>query len=397
MSVLCCHIPDFLLKLHTLHNPVWAGVPLALLDVDKRVLAVSPEASACGVGKQLTTKQAQMRCPDIRLHPMDSGQANAEQEGFLSILRALELPVEVLDWGAAYVDLHTVTERRSDVAGIGQELGRHLRSQLGERLQPALGWDSGKFTAQAAARSTRPGHMRLVDKSEEQRFLRPLPISLLPLDPHALQLLGWLGIRTLGEFATLPENAVWQRFGQAGKLAWRWAQGRDRRPVQSDGSQEHPPLTIEFFPGEGLLTPVIDAFAAAVGPALQTLRNSLQTIRRLHLHLHFADGDKRSLDLTFVDGIDQEKRLLEAVSRQLAALIWTDALVQLDVHLAEVSERPILQPTLFPSLLEVESSLEPVAVRLRGRYGAACYRATLADFHHPIPERRSHFSSLTPQ
>lgn len=397
MSVLCCHISDFLLKLHTLHNPSWAGEPLALLDEDERVLAVSPEASACGIVKQLSATQAQMRCPDVRLHPIDSVQSNAEQEGFLSILRALELPVEVLDWGAAYVDLHTVTNRRSDVMPIGQELGRQLRLQMGASLQPALGWDSGKFTAQVAARSTRPGHIKLVDKSEEKRFLRPLPVTLLPLDPRSLQLLCWLGIRTLGDFAALPESAVWQRFGQAGKLAWRWAQGKDNRPVQASGSAEHPPLTIEFFPPEGLLTPVENAFTATVRPTLHNLRNSMQAVRRLRLQLCFADSSQRSVDLAFVDGIDEDARLVQAVKGQLSTLIWPDALCQMQIYLVEISERPMQQQTLFPALLEVETSLDPVASRLSGRYGSVCYRATVADLNHPAAERRSHFLSLSPQ
>ncbi len=124
---------------------------------------------------------------------------------------------------------------------LAAELGRRLRGRLGVHLQPALGWDSGKFTAHAAAMQVAPGRIRLVDKAEEVRFLAPLPVTLLPLPPLHLQQLHWLGVRTVGQFAALPAAAVWQRFGAAGKLAHRWAQGKDDRPVRSRLSRRPAP------------------------------------------------------------------------------------------------------------------------------------------------------------
>ena len=52
-------------------------------------------------------------------------------------------------------------------------MGRLVRGALGPTLQPAIGWDSGKFTARVAALQVPAGRMRLVDQADEVRFLRP--------------------------------------------------------------------------------------------------------------------------------------------------------------------------------------------------------------------------------
>ena len=142
-----------------------------------------------------------MRCPDIVLQSLDIQRSQEEQDAFLSTLMHWQLPVEAQSWGSAYVDLNHVADGAEEVQPLAAELGGRVRRDPGQTLQPALGWDSGKFTARAAAAYTAPGRMRLVGKKEESRFLSPLSITLLPLPLPDQQQLHWLGIRTLGQFA----------------------------------------------------------------------------------------------------------------------------------------------------------------------------------------------------
>ncbi len=218
MSVLCCHVPNLLITLALRQAPDLAGHPLALLGPDDRVWAASPEAAGSGVQQQMRAQEARTACPDLLLRPLDLQAAETEQSALLAELAEWQLPVEPLGWGSAYVDLHAVAKDRPSVQPLLADAGRRLRQRLGADLQPSLGWDSGKFTARAAACVAPPGRMRLVDKTDEARFLNPLPITLLPLPRPHLQQLHWLGIRTLG--------AVWRAAGSRGGAAlWR------RRPA----------------------------------------------------------------------------------------------------------------------------------------------------------------------
>ena len=64
-----------------------------------------------------------------------------EQQQFLELLAGWALPVEPQAWGLAYVDLHAVARSAESTRPLAVELRRRLRQQLGDALQPAIGWD----------------------------------------------------------------------------------------------------------------------------------------------------------------------------------------------------------------------------------------------------------------
>lgn len=393
MSVLCCWVPDFFYQLACRADPTLAAKPVALLGADDTVWARSPLAAVSGVQCAMRPRQAQLRCPDLLLRPLDSVTAQATQQALLAVLTAWELPVELCDWGRAYLDLHTVATHRAEVQALAQGLGQQLRAELGVALQPALGWDSGKFTARAAATRTRPGHLRLVAAATESAFLAPLPLTLLPLAPAALQQLHWLGIRTLGQFAALPTEAVWQRFGKVGKLAQQWARGKDHRPVQPTAHAADPPIAIPFDPPTALLPPVLEAIRQALRPHLTRLAAGLAGCRRLHLTLHFSDQRDRPLDLQPLAPLYQEERLLTLVRHALETLNWPAALAAVTLRL-EIGELPFQQLALFDEVTTAASALERITQRLVARHGPIFLQGSVVDGQHPLAERRSTFQPL---
>ncbi len=402
MSVLCCYVPDFLLTL-TSHADELSSAPLALLGPDERVCALSPPARAAGVLPEMRPRQALTRCPDLRLTSCDMGAAQAAHSALLDLLGAWALPVESVNWGAAYLDLRPVARTGAAVQPLAAELGRQIRGELGAALQPALGWDSGKFTARAAAVRVAPGRMRLIDKVQEVAFLAPLPITLLPLPRADCRQLHWLGIRTLGHFAALPPAAVRQRFGRAGVLAQQWAQGRDDRPVSP--TLAAPPRTLEVAidPPSAGLPRVLAALEEALRPVLDELRAQLQGISRLRLELRFLCGATRTLDLAVVRPVEDAARLHALLEERLTALTWPDEMGTAQITVAATAELPVGQLALLPELLpaqdaeadETKSPLQPLAAELAGRYGGIFFQTHVADAHHPIAARRSVLHALS--
>ena len=395
MSVLCCQIPDFLIRTTLQHEAALMAQPLVLLGPDERVWALSAPARASGVQLQMRAQQAQMRCPDLQLRQLDLQSGQSAQATLVGTLAQWELPVEPLGWGIAYVDLHTVAKSGAEVQPLAIELGRRVRTALGADRQPALGWDSGKFTARAAASCTRSGAMRLVDKADEVTFLAPLSISLLPLPAPALQQLHWLGIRTLGEFAALPSTAIWQRFGQAGKLAQRWAQGRDTRPVGNQIAATPETLEIEIDPPSAALPLILDAIMAILRPLLHSLSENLRGCRHLHLQLHFVDGDTRTLDVVFVEATADEERIQKSLHHQLSTLIWPAELSFVHAAIVETGEMSIQQMSLFSEVAEAPLELRQIALKLKRRYGPCFFQGTVHDAMHPVAARRASLQLLS--
>ena len=393
MSIMCCRVPEFLLNLAERDKPGLRGKPVALLGTDELVCAVSPEARQSGVTIQMEPRQAQMRCPDVQLQALDLEKCQAEQGAFVGKLAECGLPVEAPSWGVAYVDLHAVATTSQTVQPFCGDLGKQARGVLGDDLVPSIGWDTSKFTARAAASSATPGHMRLVDRSNEEHFLRPLSIALLPLSPLALQQLTWLGIRTLGQFAKLPKTAVWQRFGAEGKLAQAWAQGRDDRPVRRTIEEVSPPLSIDFDPPTGLHGDVLEAVLSNLRPSLSALARRLEGCRRLRLDLYFNDDSTRHIDHTFVEPVVEESRLRATISHQLQILNWPAELAFLNLSLLECGELMPHQLMLF-DLDTDRSPLRELAEKLSGRYREIFFRLCLSDERHPLSERRSSMNLL---
>lgn len=394
MSVLCCHIPEFLTNLTLVRQPRLAAYPLALLGPDERVWAVSAAARSQGIQVEMRPHQAQMHCPDVHLASLDLVHCQAEQQAFLALLAQWGLPVEERGWGSGYVDLHAVAMDPLQVRPLAAELGDRVRRALGASLQPALGWDSGKFTAQAAAICTGPGHMRLVEKADEVRFLEGLSISLLPLPPGALQQLHWLGIRTLGQFARLPPGAVGQRFGTAGRLAQRWAQGKDDRPVQNGVTAAPAPAETELDPPSGMLSRVLAALDGLLPPLLSYLAGRLQGCRHLRLQLDFVEGSTRILDLVFVDPVSQIASLRQTLSDRLSALNWPAEMNRITVAVLAVGELQVRQLALFADLSEQPAPLATLAQALGARYGQFLFQAHLVNSRHPVAERRARLLPL---
>jgi protein ImuB len=95
-----------------------------------------------------------------------------------------------------------------------------------------VGIADGPFAAEQAARAAVPAAAPVlaVPPGASAGFLAPLPVALV-VDARTATLLHRLGVRTLGEFAALPDADVRRRFGAAGAFAHDRATGREHPGV----------------------------------------------------------------------------------------------------------------------------------------------------------------------
>src|SRR5918992_1613739 len=156
-----------------------------------------------------------------------------EWEGVLRRLEDAGFAVDPVEHGVVVFETRGV-ERL--YGGVQPALERALQA-AGSTWDPRIGAAGRRFTALAAASVARPGQILMVGETEEEAFLEPLPLSLLPLPDERYAELEGLGLRRLGELAQLPGGAVAERLGADGRQAWRLARGgrkakvRGRRPA----------------------------------------------------------------------------------------------------------------------------------------------------------------------
>jgi nucleotidyltransferase/DNA polymerase involved in DNA repair len=259
---------------------------------------------------------------------------------------------------------------------------------MGDALQPALGWDSTKFTAQAATQYTQPGRLLAVATLRERTFLQPLPVTLLPLGQDTLQRLGFLGLRTLGQYAALPPGAVWQQFGRSGRLAQRCARGEDDRPVVPRSQRRrlaaHCDLEDPLVEQERLLA----AVRRLIAPLLLELRESLQACGHVRLTVHFDSGAQERAH-SFLFPTADERRTVLILAQLLSQMHWCTGATGLEVALEGIQDAVVEQLPLVSTATEQKRQLCEVQRYLTARFGASrLRRAVLSQPSAPLPEWR---------
>ncbi len=281
-----------------MRDPALTTVPVAVVAHRAQgevVLTASKEARREGVRHGLRRREAEARCPGLVVVDADEG---AEVRAFERVVRAIEQisPRLVLDRPGR---LAFPTLGPSRYFGGDAALAHRVRAAIVELgvADVRVGIADGLFAATLVAR-IRAGDdgTAIVARDESPEFLAPLPITALETaveDGLALTgLLLRLGLRTLGDFAALPEPSVLARFGTAGIRAHRLAAGLDADPVVS---REPPPElaeTIELDPPATRVDEVAFAAKALADQLLARLEALGVTCTRVMVEAETEHGER---------------------------------------------------------------------------------------------------------
>ena len=244
---LCCWIPLFALRLEEARRPELASRPAALLTADttRRVWQVSPLARRAGVRPGMAVSRAIGLCPTLRLCEPDPVFYEEEFARLVAALGRVSPVVEPVELGRAYVG----TDGLEGVHGGIESIVEVVRDSALPTPHSALrlGWGRGKFVSWTAASRARPGEAVIVKPGEEGEFLAAQPLAALPIDPDTHRRLRQLGLRTLGQLAALPQDAVAAQFGDAGRRLWRLAAGHTVEPVTGRPAPEPVAAQLTFY------------------------------------------------------------------------------------------------------------------------------------------------------
>jgi len=110
------------------------------------------------------------------------------------------------------------------------KIKQRVKDELG--IVASIGIASCKVVAKVASDGSKPDGLLEVPTGEEAAFLAPLAIRKLPgIGKKTEQVLTGLGIRTVGQLASMPQPAVKNRFGVFGESLYNHANGIDNSLV----------------------------------------------------------------------------------------------------------------------------------------------------------------------
>jgi protein ImuB len=244
-------------RLTVVHCPQWSVVAAGCAPDEavavvhaNRVVARSVAAAASGVRTGHRRREAQARCPSLRI-VADEPQLDARTFGRIAEAVSAMVPrLEISQPGVLTFAARGPSRYFGGDLAMAERVGAQVTDAVLELAGPidriagacGVGIADGRFAAGVAARrAARHGRPEVVEPGGSAAFLGPLALRWLhevgELDPDQVHLLGRLGLRTLGDLAALPEPDVLARFGWPGAMARRMAAGLDDRP---HGSEDPP-------------------------------------------------------------------------------------------------------------------------------------------------------------
>ena len=222
--IACLLMPHFLVNVCLRANPSLAGRPVAVAEGASRREIVGVGADAGSVQVGMTPKQARAACPGLVVVARD---AEIERAAVMELLDALDTcgpDVEGRAPGLCYFDATNLP------AGETGTLGAVLAIAQALGFAGAAAIADDKFTARCAALV---GHGAIVvPAGGSAAFLQALPMSLLPLAPGDTDRFDLLGLRTIGQIATLPGGPLAARFGERAREYAKLARGDDDEPLR---------------------------------------------------------------------------------------------------------------------------------------------------------------------
>ncbi|MFI2611342.1 DNA polymerase Y family protein [Kitasatospora sp. NPDC018619] len=322
-----------------------------------RILACSAGARAAGVRQGQRLKLAQRLCPELELRDRDPEAETRRFEPVVAAVEAFTPRVEVVRPGLCAIPVKGPGRYFGGEEALAAEVGRAVAEALGQPLVPdavpgavapgagaeaaaAAGEAPGEAAEAAAGSGGAPQALVgvadglfaavlaaragvLVPAGRTAEFLAPYPVGALG-DEALAELLGRLGLPTVGAFAALPAESVADRFGPSGTVAHRLARGLQPRPLVP--REEEPDLSVEqrFDPPEPSAEPLVFVARSLAEQLHQRLAGAGLTCRRVAVEVACADGRTASR-LWRHEGRLSATALAERVRWQLQAWQGTGA------------------------------------------------------------------------
>jgi DNA polymerase IV len=351
------------------------------------VLAASYEAKAFGVRTPMPLGRARRLCPDAIVVPPRMAAYSEASKAAYRVFDDMSPFVEGLSIDEAFLDVRGMRRIAGEPVEIAERLRRAVRERVG--LPITVGVARTKFLAKVASAVAKPDGLLLVPPDRELEFLHQLPVeSLWGVGAVTAEKLRSRGIRTVGQLARVPEEALEAMLGRAqGRHLHALAHNRDPRPVnprrrrRSIGSQRALGRSPKS-PDE------IDTVAIGlVERVTRRMRAAGRVGRTIVLRLRFDDFSRATRSHTLPRPTAHTGTILETTRELLAAAMPTierEGLTLVGISVANLDDDGALQLVL-PLEGHDGIALDEALDEIRERFGPnAVIRAVLLGRDHGL-------------
>jgi DNA polymerase IV len=338
------------------------------------VYDMSDEAFRAGVRKGMELRRARRLCKDaFVLPPHQDRYERAMKAFFKRVLPYSPLTETGESDGHIFVDMtgsHRLFGPPMDVAWT---LRKEIRKDLG--LDPIWSVAPNKLVAKVATRLVKPTGEYIVAAGEEENFLLPLPVYLIPgIEKDDLLRLAEFDFKKVSQVISLSVKQLQVLFGNRSRFLYETVRGIDSSPVLSAGNSA-PGISLdhEFGDDTNDVAKVESVLYRLVEKSGKQLRHKRLAARRLALMIDYSDG-LRCIRQKKADPATANDMALFDLAREVLGLAWFRRIRIRHIRL--ICDRLIFPPAhqleIFPQSFEKNRRrihLMEAIDSVRGRFG----------------------------
>jgi len=375
-SILHFNVADFAVAVERVadcrlvRRPLIIAPPAAARSV---VFDMSEEAYQAGVRKGMFLHQATRLCREATVLQPRVELYRRAMTGFLKRVQHYSPQVEHgVEDGHLFVDVTGTHRLFGPAQDVGLRVRREVRDGLG--INPIWTLAGNKLVAKVSSRLVKPVGEYIVAPGEEEVFLAPLQICLLPgLYGKELRTMEEFQISTIGQLAALSPRQLMVVFGSRGGWLHGASRGHDDSMVMG-GVQETMPVDHEhcFTPDTNDRLEVEAALAALIARAGGELRARHRAARRVGIWLRYSDGNHVVRQASVKEGTSSDFGLRRLAMNALQRAWLRRTRLRAIRLVCDRLHRQSPQLTLFPETSVEERRQEKLLGAMdaiRGRYG----------------------------
>jgi DNA polymerase-4 len=214
-------------------HPELIGKPVVIGgdgDPTKRgvVSTASYEARKFGIHSAMPLRSAYKLCPDAVFLPVDYREYSRVSKIVKNILKEISPIMEDVGIDEAFFDISQIEKSSEEIA---KEIKKRIKDETG--LTCSIGIAPNKLLAKIASDMQKPDGLTIITEDDVKSKICPLAVrKLWGVGPKTEAYLKGMGIKTVGELASLPLDILIEHFGKSfGNYLYNASRGIDESPL----------------------------------------------------------------------------------------------------------------------------------------------------------------------
>lgn len=332
------------------------------------VLAKSTPAKKYGVVTGETLHSAKKKCPELIIVPPCFELYKKCSNALVSILKEYTPAVEQYSIDECFMDV--TFDMFDEPYKMACSIKDRIKNELGFTV--SIGVSNNKLLAKMASDLKKPDAVSTIYPSEIRDKMWPLPVGdLFMVGRRAKAKLNSIYIFTIGELAASNPKVLKNKFKSYGELIWKYANGIDDAPLQSNDSE------VKAICNSSTFSKDITVREEALRELFMLCENVSARLRRIHKYCRSLSVSIRTSDFRnyshqkkFVYPTQSTKKVI-SLAEELFDEMWKKEPIRLiGVSLSQFQSSGMRQISIFDDKSEEkEDALDKAIDSIRCSYG----------------------------